>query len=175
MTAPLMPKATAVWLIENTSLTFEQISSFCDLHIFEVQAIADGEAAFGIMGMDPVAATQITMDEIRRCEADANARLELTKTVQVKTKSQTRYTPLAKRHDRPDAIAWIIKNHPDMDDATICKLMGTTKHTLNSIKSKSHWNAQQIRPRHPVNLGLCTQTDLENAILKIKKKSSVDG
>jgi len=167
MALPLMPKATAVWLVENTALTFEQIADFCGLHALEVQAIADGEVATGIVGLDPVANGQVNRSEIERCEANADARLKLTVTdiPQPRAKPKgARYTPVSKRQDRPDAIAWIIKHHPELSDATISKLIGTTKQTIQAVRDKTHWNATNIKPRNPVTLGMCTELDLEKAV-----------
>lgn len=167
MALPLMPKATAVWLVENTALTFEQIADFCGLHALEVQAIADGEVATGIVGLDPVANGQVSRGEIERCEADPDARLKLTITdiPQPRAKPKgARYTPVSKRQDRPDAIAWILKHHPELSDATISKLIGTTKQTIQAVRDKTHWNATNIKPRNPVTLGMCTELDLEKAV-----------
>ena len=167
MALPLMPKATAVWLVENTALTFEQVADFCGLHPLEVQAIADGEVAIGIVGLDPVANGQVTRAEIERCEANPDSRLKLTVTdiPQPHAKSKgARYTPVSKRQDRPDAIAWIIKHHPELSDAAISKLIGTTKPTIQSVRDKSHWNATNIKPRNPVTLGMCSEADLEKAV-----------
>lgn len=167
MTAPLMPKATAVWLVENTALTFEQISEFCHLHQLEIQAIADGEVATGMLGFNPVTSGQLTLEEIRRCEEDPGLSLELTPPVTADTilgKKKTRYTPVAKRHDRPDAIAWILKFHPNLSDNQICRLLGTTKNMIGSIRSRTHWNSQNIKPRSPVLIGLCSQDELDKAL-----------
>ncbi|MDO8606607.1 MAG: DUF1013 domain-containing protein [Phaeospirillum sp.] len=167
MALPLMPKATAVWLVENTALTFEQVADFCGLHPLEVQAIADGEVAVGIVGLDPVANSQVTRADIVRCEANPDARLRLivTDLPQSNAKSKgARYTPVSKRQDRPDAIAWIIKHHPELSDAGISKLIGTTKPTIQSVRDKTHWNASNIKPRNPVTLGMCSEADLEKAI-----------
>lgn len=167
MALPLMPKATAVWLVENTALTFEQIADFCGLHALEVQAIADGEVATGIVGLDPVANGQLTRAEIERCEADQDAslRLVITDIPQPRAKPKgARYTPVSKRQDRPDAIAWILKHHPELSDAQISKLIGTTKPTIQQVRDKSHWNAGNIKPRNPVTLGLCSEPDLEKAV-----------
>lgn len=167
MTLPLMPKATAVWLIEKTALTFVQIADFCGMHPLEVQAIADGEVAQGIVGYDPVANSQVTLDEIRRCEADPQARLRLmASTIQVPKKSKgARYTPVAKRNDRPDAIAFLLRNYPQLSDAQVVKLLGTTKDTIQKVRDRHHWNSSNIKPRDPVILGLCSQTDL-NAMVQ---------
>jgi uncharacterized protein len=161
----LMPKATAVWLIENTTLTFEQIAAFCELHMLEVQGIADGEVAAGIKGLNPIVAGQLTREEIERCEKDPSARLRLTKpSAELKPKrKEPRYTPLSKRQDRPDAIAWLLRHHPELSDAQICKLLGTTKNTVNAVRHRTHWNSPNIKPRDPVLLGLCTQTELDAA------------
>jgi hypothetical protein len=167
MALPLMPKATAVWLVENTSLTFEQIAEFCGIHPLEVQAIADGEVAIGIVGQDPIANGQLTREEIQRCEADANARLRLL-AAQAVTHAKTkgaRYTPVSKRQDKPDAIAWLIKHHPELSDAQLCKLIGTTKDTIAKVRDRSHWNTANIKPRNPVTLGLCSEPDLEKAVI----------
>lgn len=167
MAAPLMPKATAVWLIENTALTFDQIAEFCGLHRLEVQAIADGEVAPGMQGLDPIVAGEVTMDEIRRCEADTNARLAHPKTTVPAPRARpkgARYTPVAKRQDRPDAIAWLLKNYPELSDAQISKLIGTTKTTIAAVRDRTHWNASQIKPQNPVNLGICSSADLEKSI-----------
>lgn len=172
MVLPLMPKATAVWLIDNTTLTFDQVGDFCGMHPLEVQGIADGEVAVGIIGQDPVAAGQLSWDDIRRCEQDQGARLRIsesaTKFISKKVKG-ARYTPRAKRADKPDAVAWILKNHPEIPDAQIVKLIGTTKNTIAAVRDKSHWNAGNIRPRDPVLLGLCTQTLLDETIKKYRK------
>jgi hypothetical protein len=167
MALPLMPKATAVWLVENTALTFEQIADFCGLHPLEVQAIADGEVAAGIVGLDPVANGQLARSEVERCESDPDARLRLTVTdiPQPRAKPKgARYTPVSKRQDRPDAIAWILKHHPELSDAAISKLIGTTKPTIQMVRDKTHWNASNIKPRNPVTLGMCTEADLEKAV-----------
>jgi hypothetical protein len=167
MALPLMPKATAVWLVENTALSFEQIADFCGLHPLEVQAIADGEVAAGIVGLDPVANGQVTRNELERCEANPDGRLKLTVTdiPQPRAKPKgARYTPVSKRQDRPDAIAWIIKHHPELSDAAISKLIGTTKPTIQSVRDKSHWNATNIKPRNPVTLGMCSEAELEKVV-----------
>jgi hypothetical protein len=165
MSLPLMPKATAVWLVENTTLSFEQIAEFCGMHELEVQAIADGEVAAGIVGLDPVANGQLTREEIDRCEKDANAKLKLIQNDLLREKQKgARYTPVSKRQDRPDAIAWLLKHHPELSDAQLSKLIGTTKATIQSVRDKTHWNAANIKPRNPVTLGLCTEADLEKAV-----------
>ena len=171
MTLPLMPKATAVWLVENTALNFEQIAEFCGMHPLEIQGIADGEVSGGIRGLDPVAGGQLGMDEIHRCEKDGDARLEILSTakqyIAQKTKG-SRYTPVARRQDKPDAIAWLVKYFPQMTDAQMAKLIGTTKNTIQAVRGKTHWNSSNIKPRDPVLLGLCTQTHLDAAVATIK-------
>ena len=164
MSAPLMPKATAVWLVENTSLSFRQIADFCSLHELEVKGIADGDVAAGIKGMDPVTAGQLTREEIQRGEADSNHKLDLiTSKVNVQVKRSTagpRYTPVSRRGDRPDAIMWLLRNHAELPESAIMKLVGTTKHTIASVRDRDHWNAQNIKPVDPVTLGLCSQLEL---------------
>lgn len=167
MTTPLMPKATAVWLLENTTLTFKQIADFCGLHILEIQAIADGDSATGMIGLNPITSSQLTMAEIKRCENDPEAAITLTTPVTADSilgKKRSRYTPVAKRQDRPDAIAWLLKFHPELSDAIICQLLGTTKNMIKSIKAKTHWNSANIKAKSPVTLGLCTQVELDMAI-----------
>jgi hypothetical protein len=174
MALPLMPKATAVWLVENTGLTFEQIAQFCGLHVLEVQAIADGEVAAGIQGLDPIANGQLTQAELDRVAADPNARLELLVSDLPLPGAKLhggRYTPIAKRQDKPDAIAWMVKNYPDLTDAQIQKLLGTTKPTIAAVRDRTHWNTTNIKPRHPVSLGLCTQTELDAAIERAQRQS----
>ncbi|MBK8906589.1 MAG: DUF1013 domain-containing protein [Rhodospirillales bacterium] len=167
MNKPLMPKATAVWLVENTALTFEQIADFCGMHALEVQAIADAEVAMGMQGRDPLVAGELTRDEIERCSADPEAKLNFAKpnipTAQVRQKG-ARYTPVAKRQDRPDAIAWILKNYPEVGDGQICRLIGTTKATIDKIRDRTHWNSQNIKPQNPVSLGLCSEAELEKQV-----------
>ena len=165
----LMPKATAVWLIDNTTLTFEQIAEFCSLHELEVQAIADGDAGVGIQGYDPVQNDRLTREEIERCEKDASARLALSSSDLPEPVSHTkgqRYVPILRRSDKPDAIAWVLKHHPDITDNQICKLFGTTKSTITKIRDRSHANIANISAKHPVPLGLCSQDDLNAAIEK---------
>jgi len=179
---PLMPKATAVWLVENTTLTFDQIAEFCGLHPLEVQGIADGEVASGMIGQNPTTNGQLTDEMIKACEADPKKSLELAKTakqyLEPKTKG-TRYTPIARRQDKPDAIAWLIKNHPALSDAQIVKLIGTTKSTIEAIRTRSHWNISNIKPKDPVLLGLCSQVDLDKAVertrLQEEKSSGSEG
>ncbi len=177
MAAPLMPKATAVWLVENTALTFEQIAEFCNLHPLEIQAIADGEVGIGIQGLDPIVNGELTQEEIDRCVADPNGRLIQAKTRNPQPRAKpkgARYTPVSKRQDRPDAIAWLLKNYPELGDAQISRLIGTTKPTINSVRDKSHWNAQNIKPQNPVGLGLCSAQDLEKAVIRARKRQGKD-
>jgi uncharacterized protein len=174
MAQPLMPKATAVWLVENTTLTFKQIAEFCGLHALEVQAIADGEVAGGMQGLDPIGNGQLTKDEVAKGEADSNYALQLAKPSiplpEARTKG-ARYTPVAKRSDRPDAIAWLLKNHPELTDAQITRLVGTTKHTIQAVRNRTHWNTPNIRPQSPVLLGLCTHEELERAVEKTRERA----
>ena len=163
----LMPKATAVWLVDNTTLTFEQIAAFCDLHILEVQAIADGEVAPGMQGLDPTANGQLLQEELDRCVADETARLEIAKpTVPLPKARQkgARYTPISKRQDRPDAIAWLLRSYPELSDAQISRLIGTTKPTINAVRDRTHRNIANIKPQSPVYLGLCSAADLEKMV-----------
>ena len=168
MAKPLMPKATAVWLIENTTLTFDQVADFCGVHLLEVQSIADGEVAIGIIGLDPVTNGQLTREEIKRCEADPNMRLRMIESVNVprptpRTKGP-RYTPVARRQDKPDAIAWLVRNFPKLSDGQVSKLIGTTKPTIAAVRDRTHWNMTNIRPRDPVSLGLCSREELESVL-----------
>jgi hypothetical protein len=177
MAAPLMPKATAVWLVENTSLTFEQIADFCLLHPLEIQAIADGEVANQMQGLDPVANGQTTAEEIARCQADPEARLKLSAQAlppQLFRHKGPRYTPIAKRQDKPDAIAFLLKSYPEMTEAQISKLIGTTKPTIAAVRDRTHWNSPNIKPRHPVELGLCTFEELENVVARLRAKRPAD-
>jgi hypothetical protein len=179
MALPLMPKATAVWLVENTTLTFEQVGDFCGMHPLEVQGIADGEVAVGIIGQDPIASGQLSLENIKHCENNADARLELTdhteKFIASKAKVKGgRYTPVARRQDKPDAVAWFLKFHPTVPDAQIVKLVGTTKNTINAVRNRSHWNSTNLKPRDPVLLGLCTQTRLDAVITKFSKHPGDD-
>jgi len=176
MSQPLMPKATAVWLIENTALTFRQIADFCGLHELEVKGIADGEVAVGIVGLDPVANGQVTRDEIARCEKDENGKLRMiqSKVPLPKVRSKgARYTPVSKRQDRPDAIAWLLKFHPEVADAQIQKLLGTTKATIQAIRDRSHWNALNIKPRDPVSLGICSQLELDRIVQSARARKQL--
>jgi uncharacterized protein len=172
MPLPLMPKATAVWLVENTGLSFEQIAAFCGMHELEVQAIADGEVAVGMIGRDPIVGGELTAEEIARVEADANAKLRMT--VQdlpqpVARAKGPRYTPVTKRGDKPDAIAYLLKTYPDLSDAALCRLIGTTKPTIAAVRDKTHWNAANIKARNPVFLGLCSQRELDAALERARK------
>jgi uncharacterized protein len=167
----LMPKATAVWLVDNTALSFDQIAEFCTLHPLEVKAIADGESAQGIKGMDPIITGQLTRDEIVRGENDENYRLKLAppkvRVPEAKRKGP-RYTPVSKRQDRPNAILWLVRNHPELKDPQISRLVGTTKNTIEQIRERTHWNSANLTPMDPVTLGLCSQIDLD---LEVEKAS----
>ena len=173
-TTPLMPKATAVWLVDNTSLTFEQIADFCGLHPLEVKGIADEDVAKGIKGQDPVASGQLTREQIEAAEKDPKVRLKMAppkyKIPPVKTKKTPRYTPVSKRQDKPDAVYWILRNHPEFTDPDIIKLIGTTKSTIQKIKERSHWNAANIKAVDPVTLGLCSQLELDLAVERAAQK-----
>ncbi len=177
MTLPLMPKATAVWLIEKTALTFTQIAEFCGMHPLEVQAIADGEVAQGIVGYDPVANSQVTAEDIKRCEADANGRLKLMASAMPAPKrgKGSRYTPVAKRNDRPDGIAYLLRNFPQLSETQVGKLLGTTKETIQKVRERSHWNSANIKPRDPVILGLCSQTDLNASVTSANERLEREG
>lgn len=167
MARPLMPKAKAVWLLDHTSLTFDQIANFCGLHELEVQAIADGEVAIGMQGTSPINAGELTREEILRCEENPNEELQMTVTELPnprKKSKEARYTPVAKRQDRPNAISWLLKNYPELKDAQISKLVGTTKPTITAIRDRSHWNSANIAPQNPVGLGLCNGEELEKAV-----------
>jgi hypothetical protein len=173
---PLMPKATAVWLVENTALSFEQIAQFCGLHVLEVKGIADGDVAQGIKGMDPVTSGQITREEIAAGEADPAHALHLAESKvqmpEVSTRSKgPRYTPVSRRHDRPNAVMWLIRNHPEMKDSQIMRLVGTTKPTIQQIRDRSHWNSANLVPQDPVTLGLCSQIDLDAEVKKGAKRA----
>lgn len=167
-----MPKATAVWLVDNTALSFDQIAQFCKLHPLEVKAIADGEAAQGIKGLDPIATGQLSRDEIQRGEADVNHKLKLQEPkvrVPESKRRGPRYTPVSKRQDRPNAILWLVRNHPELKDAQISRLVGTTKSTIEQIRDRTHWNATNLTPMDPVTLGLCSQIDLDLEVEKASK------
>ena len=174
---PLMPKATAVWLIDNTALTFAQIAEFCALHPLEVQSIADGETVAGITGVDPVRNRQITQEELERCISDPSTRLQLLETalpVPQKHVQGPRYTPLVKRVAKPDAILWCLKSYPDLADAQVIKLIGTTKTMINTIRTRSHWNMRNLQPRNPADLGLCTYTELKLAVEKAESNKKIE-
>ncbi len=172
--APLMPKATAVWLVENTALSFRQIADYCNLHELEVKGIADGDVATGIKGLDPVTGGQLTRDEIEKGEADPNYRLKILESkVNIPVQKSTggpRYTPVSRRGDRPDAIVWLLRYHPELPDSAVMKLVGTTKSTIAAIKDRSHWNSANIKPVDPVSLGLCSQLELDFAVQKAARK-----
>jgi len=173
-----MPKATAVWLVDNTSLTFEQIADFCGLHPLEVKGIADGEVARDIRGADPIANGQLSREELDKAQADAAYRMvalvsrhaELLKPA----KKAPRYTPVSRRQDRPDAIAWFVRNHPEVTDAQIAKLLGTTKSTIDNVRDRTHWNAANIKPVDPVTLGLVSQLELDEVVRKAAEKKAKD-
>lgn len=170
----LMPKATAVWLIDNTGLTFEQIADFCELHALEVKGIADGDVAENMRGADPVASGELTREEIQKGEADAAYRLKLPDpkhaTVPQPKRKGARFTPVSRRKDRPDAIAWFLRNHPEVTDPQISKLIGTTKSTIETVRSRSHWNTANLKPVDPVTLGLCSQIELDEVVTKAAAK-----
>ena len=186
MSKILMPKATAVWLIDNTALTFDQISRFCDLHLLEVKGIADGDVAAGIRGADPIANGQLVRAQIEKAEADENYDMIGEKFDEnpiissgKKKRKAPRYTPLSRRQDRPDAIAWIVRNHPEVSDPQISKLIGTTKPTINAIRDRTHWKTATITPTDPVSLGLCSQIELDDMVKvaaeKLAKKRAKEG
>jgi hypothetical protein len=172
--APLMPKATAVWLVENTALSFDQVADFCNLHPLEVKAIADGDAAQGIKGLDPIQTGQLTRDEIEKGEGDPNYRLRIAESKvrlpEQKSKRGPRYTPVSRRQDRPNAILWLIRNHPELKDAQIMRLVGTTKSTIQGIRDRTHWNSANLQPMDPVTLGLCSQIDLDLEVSRAAKE-----
>ena len=175
MEYPLMRKATAVWLLDNTTLTFRQIANFCGLHELEISGIADGEVAGGIRGIDPIINSQLTADEIKKCEANEDLDLQLYKNpaaVGEKRSRGPKYTPLSKRQDKPAAIAWLVKFHPDMTDGQISRLIGTTKNTIKAIRERTHWNINNLTPTDPVILGLCKQVELQKVLDKMPRKQS---
>ncbi len=171
---PLMPKATAVWLVENTSLTFDQIAEFCQLHVLEVKGIADGDVAHGIKGMDPISSGQLTREEIKRAQEDSKYHLKISEPkVQipvVKTKKGPKYTPVSRRQDRPNAILWLLRQHAELRDSQIMRLVGTTKPTIESIRERTHWNSANLQPADPVTLALCTQTDLDREVKRAARR-----
>jgi hypothetical protein len=171
MTEILMPKATAVWLVDNTSLSFDQIAGFCGLHPLEVKGIADGDVAVGVRGADPISNGQLTREEIEKAENNSDYRMTVVKPkyADLHTPAKRRgprYTPLSRRQNRPDAIAWLVRNHPELSDAQISKLIGTTKTTIQAVRERTHWNSANIKPTDPVSLGLCTQIDLDDQVKK---------
>ncbi len=175
MAQPLMPHATASWLVDNTSLSFEQIAEFCGLHILEVQAIADDTAATKLTGRDPVRAHELTMDEIEKGQANPNYVLKMQKgPEQVRRTKGPRYTPVSKRQDKPDGIAWILRHHPEVSDGAIGKLIGTTRTTIAAIRDRTHWNIGNIVPKDPVTLGLCSQRELDALVAKAAKAAGIE-
>lgn len=177
MATLLMPKATAVWLVENTALTFDQIAAFCALHPLEVKGIADGDVAAGMKGLDPVQAGQLSREELEKAEANPDHRLKLlepkVRVPDLKRTKGPRYTPVSKRQDRPNAIQWLIKNHPELKDAQIIRLVGTTKSTIQSVRERTHWNSGNLSPLDPVTLGLCSQIDLDLEVSRAAKDRPV--
>ncbi len=178
MTDILMPKATAVWLVDNSSLTFEQIADFCGLHTLEVKGIADDEVARDIRGADPISNGQLTREELDAAQADPNYRLRAQKSRHAELlkppKKTPRYTPVSRRQDRPDAIAWFVRNHPEISDALIAKTLGTTKATIEQVRNRTHWNAANIKPVDPVSLGLVSQLELDALVKKAAEKKTKD-
>ena len=171
---PLMPKATAVWLVDNTSLSFEQVAEFCGLHSLEVKGIADGDVAQGIKGLDPIAAGQLTREEIKRAETNPGHHLKIQElkvdVPEAKAKKGPRYTPVSRRQDRPNAVLWLLKSHPELKDSQIMRLVGTTKPTIEAIRDRTHWNSANLNQLDPVTLGLCSQTDLDAEVLKAARR-----
>ena len=171
---PLMPRATAVWLVENTTITFKQIAEFCNLHELEIKGIADGDVAKGIKAYNPILAGQLTRDEIELSSKDKGRPLQLNKKfieIRSKEKKRPRYTPLSKRQDRPDSILWLIKNHPEISDSQIGRLVGTTKNTVSLIRNKTYWNFSNLSPKDPVAINLCSQLDIQKSIEKAERKA----
>jgi hypothetical protein len=177
MTLPIMPHGTAIWLIENTALTFKQIADFCGLHELEVHALADEQVFVGMSGVNPISMKQLTTEEVDRCTKDPNAKLMMAPSTRImeKLKSKKKYTPLLKRREKPDAIAWFLKFYPDISDAKICSLISTTKSTVQSIRDKTHPRMNEIRGKDPVLLGFCTQIELDAAIAEVKCSNDGDG
>ncbi|HSM20546.1 MAG TPA: cell cycle transcriptional regulator TrcR [Hyphomicrobiales bacterium] len=175
----LMPKATAVWLVDNTSLSFDQIAEFCGLHPLEVKGIADGDVAQGIRGLDPITSGQVTREEIERGQTDPSYRLKLAEPKveipEVKTRKGPRYTPLSRRQDRPNAILWLLRNHSELKDSQIIRLVGTTKPTIQAIRDRTHWNSPNLQPQDPVTLGLCSQIDLDAEVQKAARRLEREG
>ncbi len=175
MVLPLMPHATATWLVDNTGLAFDQIAEFCGLHILEVQAMADDTASTKYTGRDPVQAGELTTAEIEKGQNDPDYALVISKgPEQVRRTKGPRYTPVSKRQDKPDGIAWLLRNHPEVSDGQICKLIGTTRNTISAIRDRSHWNSAEIQPKDPVTLGLCPQRELDAVVAKAAKKAGVE-
>src|ERR1700674_4534778 len=176
--APLMPKATAIWLVDKTALSFEQIADFCKLHALEVKTIADGDAAQGIKGLDPILTGQLTREEIEKAQHDRDYRLQLAnpkvRLPQPKSKKGPRYTPVSRRQDRPNAILWLLRNHPELKDSQIMRLVGTTKSTIQAIRERTHWNAANLAPMDPVTLGLCSQIDLDLEVQRAAKEKPIE-
>ena len=171
---PLMPHATAAWLVDNTGLSFSQIAEFCGIHILEVQAMADDLAGTKYTGRDPVHAGELTMDEIEKGQADEDYALQISKGPdQVRRTKGPRYTPVSKRQDKPDGISWLLRNHPEISDGAICKLIGTTRNTIAAIRDRSHWNIGEIQAKDPVTLGLCSQRELDAIVARIAKKAGL--
>ncbi len=178
MAKPIMAKATAVWLVDNTTLTFKQVADFCDLHELEVQGIADGDVATGVKGFDPIANNQLTAEEIKAAEENPSHKLRLKfnpAAVGEEKRRGPRYTPLSKRQDRPASIYWLVKFHPELSDGQVSKLVGTTKPTIQAIRERTHWNIQNIEPIDPVALGLCKQSELDLAVHKAAEKKRAEG
>jgi uncharacterized protein len=177
-TQPLMPKGTAVWLVEHTALSFDQIANFCKLHPLEVKAIADDEGVQSILGRDPVASGQLSREEITKGEGDPTYRLKLAETKvhlpEAKRKKGPRYTPVSRRQDRPNAILWLVRNHPELKDSQIMRLVGTTKSTIDAIRDRTHWNAPNLAPMDPVTLGLCSQIDLDFEVHRAAKEKPAE-
>jgi hypothetical protein len=173
-----MPKATAVWLVENTALSFDQIADFCKLHPLEIKAIADGDAAQGIKGLDPIQTGQLTREDIVAAEQDADYRLKIAdpkvRLPETKRKKGPRYTPVSRRQDRPNAILWLVRNHPELKDSQIMRLVGTTKSTIQAIRERTHWNASNLSPLDPVTLGLCSQIDLDLEVMRAAKEKPAE-
>lgn len=172
---PLMPHATASWLVDNSGLSFEQIAEFCGLHILEVQAMADDLASSKYTGRDPIQAGELTQEELDKGQADPDYTLIISKGPEQKHRTKgPRYTPVSKRQDKPDGIAWLLRNHPEISDGQIGKLIGTTRNTINAIRDRSHWNIANIQPKDPVTLGLCSQRDLDTIVAKAAKRAGID-
>lgn len=170
---PLMPKATAIWLVDNTSLSFRQIGDFCGMHELEIKGIADGEVGVGIQGLNPITSGQLTKDEIDRCAVNEDESLKIIENeISEKTeqsKKKKKYTPLSKRQDRPDAVYWLIRNHPELKDSQVARLVGSTKNTIDAIRKRTHWNMANIRPQDPIGLGICRQVELDEALAKAER------